>query len=54
MSRDSLPKEKMVYFRTSLGGFNREDVNEYIASLSENFAKEKAEYEKKLDDLIEL
>ena len=41
-------------FRTAVGGFNKQDVNEYIASLSEGFAKEKAEYEKKLDDLIEL
>ena len=41
-------------FRGAVGGYNKQDVNEYIASLSENFAKEKAEYEKKLDDLIEL
>ena len=41
-------------FRGAVGGYNKQDVNEYIASLSESFAKEKAEYEKKLDDLIEL
>lgn len=48
-----MPNDKPI-FRGAVGGYNRQDVNEYIASLSENFAKEKAEYEKKLDDLIEL
>ena len=39
MSKDSMPKEKMVYFRTSLGGFNREDVNSYIEKLNGEFAE---------------
>ena len=39
MSKDSMPKEKMVYFRTSLGGFNREDVNSYIEKLNSEFAE---------------
>ena len=39
MSKDSMPKEKMVYFRTSLGGFNREDVNSYIEKMNSEFAE---------------
>lgn len=38
-------------FRSAVGGYNKQDVNEYIASLSDDFAKERAEYEKKLDEL---
>lgn len=41
-------------FRSAVGGYNKQDVNEYIASLSESFAREKEDYEKKLDDMIEL
>lgn len=41
-------------FRSSMGGYNKQDVNDYIASLSESFAREKADYEKKLDDITEL
>lgn len=35
-------------FRTSMGGYNKQDVNEYIASLSESFEHQKTEYEKKI------
>lgn len=41
-------------FRGAMGGYNKKDVNDYIASLSESFAKEKENYTKQLDDLIEL
>ena len=41
-------------FRGAMGGYNKNDVNNYIASLSESFEKEKENYAKQLDDLIEL
>ena len=51
MSRDRLPKEKMVYFRTSLGGFNREDVNGYIEKLNAEFAERERAAKRKTDAL---
>lgn len=51
MSKDSLPKEKMVYFRTSLGGFNREDVNGYIEKLNAEFAERERAAKRKTDAL---
>lgn len=44
-----MSKEKMVYFRTSLGGFNREDVNKYIAGLNSEFTERERIFKKKLD-----
>lgn len=49
MSKDSMPKEKMVYFRTSLGGFNREDVNSYIEKLNGEFAERERAAKRKTD-----
>lgn len=40
-------------FRSSMGGFNRKDVNEYIAKLCGNFEQREAESEKALDELRE-
>ena len=51
MSKDSMPKEKMVYFRTSLGGFNREDVNSYIEKLNGEFAERERAAKRKTDAL---
>ena len=51
MSKDSMPKEKMVYFRTSLGGFNREDVNSYIEKLNGEFAERERTAKRKADAL---
>ena len=51
MSKDSMPKEKMVYFRTSLGGFNREDVNSYIEKLNGEFAERERTAKRKTDAL---
>ena len=51
MSKDSMPKEKMVYFRTSLGGFNREDVNSYIEKLNGEFAERERAAKRKADAL---
>ncbi len=44
-----MAKEKMVFFRTALGGFNREDVNNYIEKLNGDFAEHERMYKKKLD-----
>jgi len=44
-----MAKEKMVYFRTALGGFNREDVNTYIEKLNAEFAERDRVAKKKLD-----
>ena len=46
-----MPKEKMVYFRTSLGGFNREDVNSYIEKLNGEFAERERTAKRKTDAL---
>ena len=51
MSKDNMPKEKMVYFRTSLGGFNREDVNSYIEKLNGEFAERERTAKRKTDAL---
>ena len=51
MSKDSMPKEKMVYFRTSIGGFNREDVNSYIEKLNGEFAERERAAKRKTDAL---
>lgn len=51
MSKDSMPKEKMVYFRTSLGGFNREDVNSYIEKLNGELAERERLAKRKVDAL---
>ena len=51
MSKDSMPKEKMVYFRTSIGGFNREDVNSYIEKLNGEFAERERTAKRKTDAL---
>lgn len=44
-----MAKEKMVYFRSALGGFNREDVNNYIEKLNAEFAERERAAKKKLD-----
>ena len=33
-----MAKEKMVFFRSAIGGFNRDDVNGYIEKLNADFA----------------
>lgn len=38
-------------FRSSISGYNKQDVNEYIASLSEGFSKERAELKKQIAEL---
>lgn len=38
-------------FRSGIGGYNKQDVNAYIASLSESFAAERAELQKRLAEL---
>ena len=44
-----MAKEKMVFFRSALGGFNREDVNNYIEKLNAEFAERERAAKKKLD-----
>ncbi len=44
-----MSKEKMVYFRTALGGFNRDDVNSYIEKLNSEFAERERLAKKRLD-----
>lgn len=44
-----MAKEKMVFFRTSLGGFNKEDVNNYIEKLNADIADRERMSKKKLD-----
>ncbi len=44
-----MAKEKMVFFRSALGGFNREDVNSYIEKLNAEFAERERTAKKKLD-----
>ena len=39
----------MVFFRSALGGFNREDVNNYIEKLNADFAERERAAKKKLD-----
>lgn len=46
-----MAKEKMVLFRTSLGGFNRDDVNNYIEKQNNEFAERERISKKKLDTL---
>lgn len=44
-----MAKEKMVLFRSSLGGFNRDDVNSYIEKQNAEFAERERAAKKKLD-----
>lgn len=44
-----MAKEKMVYFRSALGGFNRDDVNGYIEKLNAEFAERERAARKKLE-----
>ena len=44
-----MAKEKMVFFRTALGGFNREDVNNYIEKLNSDFTERERLAKRKLD-----
>lgn len=44
-----MAKEKMVFFRSALGGFNRDDVNSYIEKLNAEFAERERTAKKKLD-----
>ncbi len=44
-----MSKEKMIYFRTSLGGFNKEDVNSYIEKLNAEFSEREKSARKKLE-----
>ncbi len=44
-----MAKEKMVYFRTSLGGFNKDDVNSYIEKLNAEFSEREKAARKKLE-----
>ena len=43
-----MAKEKMVYFRTSLGGFNKDDVNSYIEKLNAEFSEREKAARKKI------
>ncbi len=44
-----MSKEKMVYFRTALGGFKRDDVNSYIEKLNLDFAERERLAKKRLE-----
>ena len=44
-----MAKEKMVFFRSALGGFNRDDVNGYIEKLNAEFAERERIAKKKLE-----
>lgn len=44
-----MAKEKMVFFRTAIGGFNREDVNNYIEKLNAEIADRERTAKKKLE-----
>ena len=44
-----MAKEKMVFFRSALGGFNREDVNNYIEKLNAEFTERERTAKKKLE-----
>ena len=48
-----MAKEKMVFFRTAIGGFNREDVNNYIEKSNAEFAERARAMKKKLDSAEE-
>ena len=39
----------MVFFRTAIGGFNRDDVNNYIEKLNAEFADRERTAKRKLD-----
>ncbi|MBQ9428186.1 MAG: hypothetical protein IJU41_01430 [Clostridia bacterium] len=43
-----MAKDKMVYFRTALGGFNKEDVNRYIERINADIAERERTLQKKL------
>ena len=45
-----MAKEKMVFFRTALGGFNRDDVNTYIEKLNAEFTERERIVKKKLEN----
>ncbi len=44
-------KDGKVKFRKSMGGYNRDDVNGYIESLSSKYYYAESEYRRKIDDL---
>ncbi len=44
-----MSKEKMVYFRTAFGGFNRDDVNSYIEKLNADFVERERLSKKRLE-----
>lgn len=46
-----MAKEKMVFFRTALGGFNKADVNSYIEKLNMEFSERERVLKKKIDAL---
>ena len=46
-----MAKEKMVFFRPSLGGFNKNDVNSYIEKLNAEFAERERVLKRKIETL---
>lgn len=48
-----MAKEKMVFFRSALGGFNRDDVNGYIEKLNAEFAERERIAKRKLEAVEE-
>ena len=44
-----MSRERMVFCRSALGGFNRDDVNGYIEKLNADFAERERIAKKKLD-----
>ncbi len=46
-----MAKEKMVFFRSAIGGFNRADVNSYIEKLNADFTERERLLKKKIDAL---
>ena len=46
-----MAKEKMVFFRTAIGGFNKSDVNSYIEKLNFEFSERERISKKKYEAL---
>ena len=43
--------ERMIRFRKALGGYNKEDVNDFIEEISARYNNAENEYQKKIKEL---
>ena len=48
MKRSELKMDKGIVFRETFRGYNKDDVNEYIKNINDNFVSSEEEYKKEI------